>query len=324
MLRSFGDAMQADPAGIVAVEEMIRFATAAGRVSAADGGFQELVRRRREDPAVLVRYGDFLAGPGGNPDGALARYAQALIWRPDDTATRLKMAEIHLAAASAPAGEAAVRRRRGPPARRAPVRGGPGFPAGRPPARARGPAPGHPRALARLRAAGPLQLAGCGRRRCRRRRRGRSPAAFPGESYCVRTWPPSSSRAAVTPPVGVSTRWGSNTRTRCGSSTGGQLTGTPWATPVQTCEPGSGVEVDLLARPHPAAEEDDQVVAGAGVALAQPLGWRYSILTLATAGAGTADGPSSGSGWKSQPTEAAARASSAQDDSACLAAPSTR
>jgi len=101
VLRSFGDAIQADPAGIVAVEEMIRFAVAAGRASAAEGGFQELVRRRREDPEVLVRYGDFLAGPAGNPDGALARYAQALIWRPDDTATRLKMADIHLAAASA-------------------------------------------------------------------------------------------------------------------------------------------------------------------------------------------------------------------------------
>ena len=101
VLRSFGDAIQADPAGIVAVEELIRFAVAAGRASAAEGGFQELVRRRREDPAVLVRYGDFLAGPAGNPDGALARYAQALIWRPDDTATRLKMADIHLAAASA-------------------------------------------------------------------------------------------------------------------------------------------------------------------------------------------------------------------------------
>ena len=101
VLRSFGDAIQADPAGIVAVEEMIRFALAAGRVPAAEGGFQELVRRRREDPALLVRYGDFLAGPAGNADGALARYAQALIWRPDDTATRLKMADIHLAAASA-------------------------------------------------------------------------------------------------------------------------------------------------------------------------------------------------------------------------------
>jgi tetratricopeptide (TPR) repeat protein len=100
VLRSFGDAVQADPAATVAVEAMIRFATRAGRVAEADGAFQELVRRRREDPDLLVRYGDFLAGPGKNADGALARYAQALIWRPDDSATRLKMADIHLAAAS--------------------------------------------------------------------------------------------------------------------------------------------------------------------------------------------------------------------------------
>jgi hypothetical protein len=48
-----------------------------------------------------VRFGDFLAGPGSDPEGALARYAQALIWRPGDTETRLKMADIHLAATAA-------------------------------------------------------------------------------------------------------------------------------------------------------------------------------------------------------------------------------
>lgn len=101
VLRCFGDAIQADPASTVAVEEMIRFAARAGRLTEADSGFQELVRRRREDPDVLVRYGDFLAGPAKNPDGALARYAQALIWRADDRSTRLKMADIHLSAAVA-------------------------------------------------------------------------------------------------------------------------------------------------------------------------------------------------------------------------------
>jgi tetratricopeptide (TPR) repeat protein len=100
VVRSYGRAIQADPAGTAAVEALIGFAVRVGRVSDADGGYQELVRRRREDPDVLVRYGDFLAGPGGNAEGALAQYAQALIWRPDDTATRLKMADIHLASAA--------------------------------------------------------------------------------------------------------------------------------------------------------------------------------------------------------------------------------
>jgi tetratricopeptide (TPR) repeat protein len=100
VLRSFGEAVQADPSGTLALEAMIRFATQAGRRAEADGGFQELIRRRREDPDLLVRYGDFLASAGGDPEGALARYAQALLWRPDDASTRLKMADLHLAAAS--------------------------------------------------------------------------------------------------------------------------------------------------------------------------------------------------------------------------------
>src|SRR5262249_13150818 len=83
----------------------IAFATRAGRPGEADAAYQELVRRRREDPALLVRYGDFLAGPGGKPEAALARYAQALIWKPDDAATKLKMADIHLPAAAAYLGD---------------------------------------------------------------------------------------------------------------------------------------------------------------------------------------------------------------------------
>jgi hypothetical protein len=101
VLRAFADAVQADPAGTEAAEELVAFAVAAGRHREAREGFEELARRRREDPELLVRFGDFLAGPGSDPEGALARYAQALIWRPGDTETRLKMADIHLAATAA-------------------------------------------------------------------------------------------------------------------------------------------------------------------------------------------------------------------------------
>jgi tetratricopeptide (TPR) repeat protein len=100
VLKSYGDALQADPTGTSVAESLIDFATRAGRPGEADAAFQELIRRRREDPAVLVRYGDFLAGPAGKPEAALAQYAQALIWRADDSATKLKMADIHLAAAA--------------------------------------------------------------------------------------------------------------------------------------------------------------------------------------------------------------------------------
>lgn len=101
VLRHYVDAMQADPVATAAGEALIRFAVAAGRLGEADAAFQELLRRKREDPELLVRYGDFLAGPRANPDAALAQYAQALIWRSSDAATRAKMADIHLRAAAA-------------------------------------------------------------------------------------------------------------------------------------------------------------------------------------------------------------------------------
>jgi hypothetical protein len=101
VLRHYADAMQADLAATTAGEALIRFAVAAGRLAEADAAFQELLRRRHEDPDLLVRYGDFLAGPRGTPDAALAQYAQALIWRATDAATRAKMVDIHLRSAAA-------------------------------------------------------------------------------------------------------------------------------------------------------------------------------------------------------------------------------
>ena len=101
VLGSYGSAIQSDLSGTQAAESLIAFATRVGRLNEADAAYQELVKRRREDAAPLVRYGDFLAGPAGKPEAALAQYAQALIWKPSDTTTKLKMAAIHLAAAAA-------------------------------------------------------------------------------------------------------------------------------------------------------------------------------------------------------------------------------
>ena len=101
VLRAYGDAVEADPAGTAAAEAMIAFATRAGRLAEADAAFQELLRRRREDPDLLVRYGDFLVQARQTPEDALSPYAQALIWRPTDAATQLKMADIHLQAVAA-------------------------------------------------------------------------------------------------------------------------------------------------------------------------------------------------------------------------------
>lgn len=99
VLEAYGQAAQANLQDTAALQALIAFARKTGRNRQAEEGFQELVRRDRENPDVLVQFGDFLAGPGGKPEEALSRYAQALIWRPDDTATRTKMADIHLDAA---------------------------------------------------------------------------------------------------------------------------------------------------------------------------------------------------------------------------------
>jgi tetratricopeptide (TPR) repeat protein len=99
VLEAYGAAVQADPADTASVEALIQFATRVGRPREARGAFQELTRRDRENPDVLVRFGDFLTGPGQDPEAALGVYAQALIWRPDDSETRLKVADVHLEAA---------------------------------------------------------------------------------------------------------------------------------------------------------------------------------------------------------------------------------
>ncbi len=100
VLEAYGAAIQADPADTAAVEALIAFSTRVGRASEAEAGYRELIRRDRENPVVLVRFGDFLAGVMRDPAAAQALYAQALMWRPDDNATRLKIADIHLDAAS--------------------------------------------------------------------------------------------------------------------------------------------------------------------------------------------------------------------------------
>ena len=105
VLGEYGAAVQADPGDKESVEALIRFAIRMERPRDAETGFQELTKRDRENPDLLVRFGDFLVGPGGDSKAALGVYAQALMWRPDDSETRLKMADIHIAAAQHHVGE---------------------------------------------------------------------------------------------------------------------------------------------------------------------------------------------------------------------------
>jgi hypothetical protein len=98
VIRGYQLAMQADPTAALPVEELIRFGRRVGRLDAAEAGFKEMVRRKKEKETAepLARYGDFLADEKKEPLAAIEQYRQALIWRPDDDAIRGKVAAIYL------------------------------------------------------------------------------------------------------------------------------------------------------------------------------------------------------------------------------------
>lgn len=80
-----------------AADGLIAFGTRVGRIDAAESGFRHLLETVRENPEPLVRYGNFLLEQKKDGDAAIEQYRQALIWKPDDEATRLRIAGIYLA-----------------------------------------------------------------------------------------------------------------------------------------------------------------------------------------------------------------------------------
>jgi hypothetical protein len=100
VLREYRLAAQAGTADKAAMDSWVLFATSVGQVEDADAAFQELLKREKEKPEPFVRYGDFLLVSKKDPLGAIAQYAQALMWKPDDEAVKAKVAEIYLGIAA--------------------------------------------------------------------------------------------------------------------------------------------------------------------------------------------------------------------------------
>lgn len=100
VLREYRLAAQAGVSDKAAVDSWVLFATSVGRVEDADAAFQELLKREKEKPEPFVRYGDFLLVTKKDPMGAIAQYAQALMWKPDDQAVKAKIADIYLGIAA--------------------------------------------------------------------------------------------------------------------------------------------------------------------------------------------------------------------------------
>ena len=101
IVREYRAAIEDDPSSRAPVEALVTFAVHVKDLDAAEGALQELVRRVKESPEPFLRYGDFLVDVKKDPDGAIEQYRQALIWTPDDEATRAKVAGIYLGMGSA-------------------------------------------------------------------------------------------------------------------------------------------------------------------------------------------------------------------------------
>ncbi len=96
VLRLYQQGLKADPDSRGAADAAIVYALRVDRLDAAEAGFQELTHRVKESAEPYVLYGDFLLKHRNDGEGAIEQYRQALIWRPDDQATRNKLADIYL------------------------------------------------------------------------------------------------------------------------------------------------------------------------------------------------------------------------------------
>jgi len=96
IVREYEGAIQDDPTARQPVEALVAFAVQVKELEAAEGALQELVKRVKESPEPFLRYGDFLLNVKKDREGAIEQYRQALIWRPDDEATRGRVAGIYI------------------------------------------------------------------------------------------------------------------------------------------------------------------------------------------------------------------------------------
>ena len=64
--------------------------------AAAEAGFRQLLELVKEKPEPFIQYGNFLLEHKHDGDAAIEQYRQALIWKSDDEATRLRIADIYL------------------------------------------------------------------------------------------------------------------------------------------------------------------------------------------------------------------------------------
>ncbi len=99
--RAYRAAIEADPSTTDLIDPLIAFASSVDDLDTMDWAHQELIRRVKDKGRTtpLVRYADFLRERRGDVLAAAEQYRGALIWAPEDAATRAKLADLYLALA---------------------------------------------------------------------------------------------------------------------------------------------------------------------------------------------------------------------------------
>ncbi len=97
VIQAYKAAVAGSPAAKEPAERLFAFAVRADTLADAEWALAQLVQRDKENPAPLIRHGDFLAEQKKDTRAAIDRYREALIWRPDDEATLGKIADIYIA-----------------------------------------------------------------------------------------------------------------------------------------------------------------------------------------------------------------------------------
>lgn len=96
IVEAFRAAVTGTPTSQEPIQKMFEFASRVERFDDAQWALDELLKREREKPEPLVRYGDFLRDHRKQPHQAIERYREALMWRPDDEAVLARIADIYI------------------------------------------------------------------------------------------------------------------------------------------------------------------------------------------------------------------------------------
>jgi tetratricopeptide (TPR) repeat protein len=96
IVREYRAAIAADPKAVEPVEALIDFCTRTHLDDDGKAAFKELTKREPESSEPFQRFGDYLKDVVGDRDGAIEQYSLALVWAPDDEATRAKIANLYI------------------------------------------------------------------------------------------------------------------------------------------------------------------------------------------------------------------------------------